>query len=93
MNMQVGKHIYDISNDRYCYTLSEVLIIEKGKKAGEEALRTIGYYSTLETLLKKMYDLHILRKQECDDVMIELKESIKTITKELIKSLNKEQQP
>ncbi|EAO8869629.1 TPA: DUF5405 family protein [Salmonella enterica subsp. enterica serovar Durban] len=48
-----------ITSDQYQFILNEKKVVKSGKKAGEEWLDTIGYYSKINQLISGLIHHHI----------------------------------
>lgn len=57
MKTEIGNYI--ITSDKHQFILSEKITIQKGDNAGQEAVRTIGFYTKLENLADKLFHLEI----------------------------------
>ena len=79
-------------NDKYQVTgvpmnfiLEEKKIHSEGKEKGVEYFDTIGYYPSLETLLRGLAT-HSIQQSNCEDVKLliqEIKNGVRTITEQI----------
>lgn len=69
---------YAISSDDLNLTLHKCMVVtsEKSKKLGEEYFPVIGYYSTLEGLLKGLIQKQINLEIKKQDTLEEISESV-----------------
>ncbi len=65
---------YDISTDKYNWTISEVTIVKEGKTAGKEVLSLIGHYGSIEALISSFKDYLFRKVWNESDNMLEASE-------------------
>lgn len=72
---------YLITSDSLNYMLQKRGIAEKGDKVGSETFRTLGYYSTLESLFGDLINKHI-RESKCKN-FAEVIDEIKLLKRDI----------
>ncbi len=81
MKTRIGDYV--ITGDYGQFTLNKVSIVKEGKRKGEEALSTIGYYPKLDQLADKLFHMEIARSdaETLSDVL-----TVVRATRKLIKT-------
>lgn len=75
---------YHITQDKYQYILTQVLKRKDGDNAGEEYEDVLGYYSNVDSLMKRLISLHCLKQQERTSVLESIDKVCKDVKKLLI---------
>ena len=76
---------YKITTDSMNYIMNEKQVVKSGKKKGQVKWKSIGYYSSLESLFNNYFDVRLMKSNanglsEVLKVCKEIKEEITTIT-------------
>ena len=76
---------YKITTDSMNYIMNEKQVVKSGKKKGQVKWKSIGYYSSLESLFNNYFDVRLMKSNanglsEVLEVCKEIKEEITTIT-------------
>lgn len=58
MQIEIGEYV--ITSDTYNLILNEKKVAKEGKSAGEERLQSIGFYSTISTLISALIQREVL---------------------------------
>lgn len=58
MNIQLNDKWWLTSTDR-CFVLNKMHVIKSGERAGETTLSPVAYYSSLETLFQRLFELSL----------------------------------